>query len=82
MRLELSPGKSGTREVALSGLMFWAFLTCSLWFWKDKNDIQFYREIYIGITNTIWLFATAAFIGNMAKSAWDAYSGKKDKEPT
>ncbi len=63
--LKIADGKSGSREVALSALIFWAFITGWLLWWRSSTEINDYRWIYEKITDAVWLFAGGAFIGNM-----------------
>lgn len=71
--LLVSNGKSGKREVAVSLLLFWAFLTGYLWFWLPKEDVTFYRELYGMVTTSVFLFAGGAF-------GFDAYLKNKGPE--
>ncbi len=72
--LFVSNGKSGKREVAVSLLIFWAFISAYLWFWLPKEDVTFYRELYGMITTSVFLFAGGAF-------GFDAYLKNRDVAP-
>lgn len=57
----ISGGKSGAREVAVSLLMMWAFLTGYICFYIEPEGIVLYREVYGVITTAIFTFALGAF---------------------
>ncbi len=59
--LQLAPGKSGAREVAVAMFMLWAFLVCWLHFWINKEDVAFYRESFSTVTTAVFGFGLGAF---------------------
>lgn len=59
--LKLGEGKSGTREVAVAGLMFWAFITCWLFWWIPPEMVETYKGPWTDLMTTVWLFAGGAF---------------------
>jgi len=57
----LSTGKSGKREVAISLLMLWAFITGYLFFWIPAENFSEYEEGYTTITWAVLGWSAAAF---------------------
>lgn len=53
--------KSGKREVAISLLMLWAFITGYVFFWITPAEVTDYKETYSTITTAIFMFAGGAF---------------------
>lgn len=59
--LLLSSGKSGKREVAVSLLMFWAFITGYLYFWISPATFKEYEEGWSTLTWATFAFGASAF---------------------
>lgn len=57
----LSSGKSGKREVAISLLMFWAFISGYLFFWIPTAAFKEYADGWSTLTWATFAFAAGAF---------------------
>ena len=57
----ISSAKSGKREVALSLLMFWAFVSGYVLFWLPSETVKDYADIWDTLTWATFAWSAAAF---------------------
>ncbi len=73
MRLfQVHDGKSGTREVAVALLIFWAFTSGYVFFWIGHEVVADYREIYSTLTTACIGFGFGAFGLTKVMENWPA----------
>lgn len=63
---KIASGKSGTREVAIALLMFWAFITGYVFFYITHDQVADYKDMWMHMTTAVLMFAAAAFGLNYA----------------
>ena len=61
MGLKIPPGKTGTREVAVSLLILFATVTVRVFFLMEPGVVSMYKEIYSSLMTGCIGFAAAAF---------------------
>ena len=76
-----SSGKSGKREIAVSLIIFWAFVTGYVFFYIPTAEVREYADPWSTMTWAVLAWAAAAFgIDFMVKSG--AMGGQRQPTPS